>query len=109
MYALLPFHFVMGPIHGAIVNWFGHRAGYRNFNEIDDVSKNTLVFDFATAGELFQNNHHKYGMSPNFAARWFEIDPTYPVIKVLSWLGIIDLGPAPQQPRYPAVTSTSAT
>ena len=42
MFALLPLHFVMGPIHGAIVNWCGHRYGYRNFDS-DDVSRNTLV------------------------------------------------------------------
>ena len=92
-YLLLPLHFLMGPIHGAIVNWCGHRYGYRNF-ESDDVSRNTLVFDVLTAGELFQNNHHKFGMSPNFAARWFEIDPTYQVIKVLAWLKIIDVSHA---------------
>ena len=57
---LLPVHFIMGPIHGAIVNWCGHRYGYRNF-ESDDVSRNTLVFDFLTMGELFQNNHHRFG------------------------------------------------
>ena len=42
MFALLPLHFVMGPIHGAIVNWCGHRYGYRNFDS-GDVSRNTLV------------------------------------------------------------------
>jgi stearoyl-CoA desaturase (delta-9 desaturase) len=92
-FLLLPVHFVMGPMHGAIVNWCGHRYGYRNF-ESDDVSRNTLVFDVLTAGELFQNNHHKFGMSPNFAARWFEIDPTYQVMKVLAWLKIIDMSKA---------------
>jgi stearoyl-CoA desaturase (delta-9 desaturase) len=102
-YFLLPVHFMMGPIHGAIVNWCGHKYGYRTFDTTEsDKSRNTLVFDFVTFGELFQNNHHKYGMSPNFAARWFEIDPTYPVIRLLAWLKIIDLGPAPQWARYPA-------
>jgi stearoyl-CoA desaturase (delta-9 desaturase) len=90
MWALLPIHFVMGPIHGAIVNWCGHRYGYRNF-DLGDVSRNTLAFDFVTAGELFQNNHHKFAMSPNFAARWFEIDPTYLVMKAMHSLGIIDM------------------
>jgi stearoyl-CoA desaturase (delta-9 desaturase) len=102
-FLLLPVHFMMGPIHGAIVNWCGHMYGYRNFETTEhDKSRNTLVFDFVTFGELFQNNHHKFGMSPNFAARWFEIDPTYPVIKLLAWLRIIDLGPAPQWARFPA-------
>ena len=102
-YLLLPVHYLMGPIHGAIVNWCGHKYGYRNFDTTaNDKSRNTLVFDFVTMGELFQNNHHKFGMSPNFAARWFEVDPAYPVIKLLAWFKIIDLGPKPQWARYPA-------
>ncbi len=106
MFALLPVHFVMGPIHGAIVNWCGHKYGYRNFDN-GDHSKNTLVFDFLTAGELFQNNHHKFGMSPNFAVRWFELDPTYVVMRVFAFFGIIDLTGA-QVARLPASTPVSA-
>ena len=92
-YALLPVQWIMGPVHGAIVNWCGHKYGYKNFDN-GDQSRNTLVFDFVTAGELFQNNHHKYGMSPNFAARWFELDPTYQVMRVFNAVGIIDMNGA---------------
>jgi stearoyl-CoA desaturase (delta-9 desaturase) len=98
-YGLIAVHSVMGPIHGAIVNWAGHKYGYRNFST-DDVSRNTIPFEFVTLGELFQNNHHEFPMSPNFGARWFELDPTYCVILVLEKLGIIrDL--SPQRARYP--------
>jgi stearoyl-CoA desaturase (Delta-9 desaturase) len=88
-FLLLPLHWTMGPVHGAIVNWCGHKYGYRNF-ETDDQSKNTLRLEFVTMGELFQNNHHQYPMRPNFAVRWYELDPAYQVMRVLSWLGIIE-------------------
>jgi stearoyl-CoA desaturase (delta-9 desaturase) len=101
-FALLPFHYLMGPVHGAIVNWFGHWLGYRNFAQKDD-SRNTLVFDFVTFGELFQNNHHTYGSRPNFGVRWFEIDPAWPFIWLLSRAGIIQLrGEARRQAPEPA-------
>ena len=89
-FALLPFHFLMGPIHGAIVNWCGHKYGYRNF-ESNDRSVNALPFDFLTLGELFQNNHHHAGTRPNFAVRWFEIDPAYLVIRTMSAIGVLQL------------------
>ncbi len=89
-YLLIPVHALMGPIHGAIVNWFGHWAGYRNFKTAD-ASRNTLPIDFLTAGELFQNNHHTYASSANFGQRWFELDPTYPAIVLFDKLGIIRL------------------
>jgi hypothetical protein len=38
-------------------------------------------------------------MSPNFAARWFELDTTYQVMKVFHALGIIDMSRA-QKMRY---------
>ncbi len=89
MFLLLPVHYIMGPVHGGIVNWFGHKYGYRNFEDTGDESRNTIFVDFLTLGELFQNNHHKLPGRPNFAVRWFEIDPAYPFLKLLSWLRII--------------------
>lgn len=89
-FLLLPAHFFMGPVHGAIVNWCGHKYGYRNYPN-DDHSKNSIAWDFFLMGELFQNNHHKHPNRPNFATRWFEIDPTYPFLKLLHRLRIIQL------------------
>ncbi len=90
MFALLPIHILMGPLHGAIVNWCGHKYGYSNFDN-KDHSKNTTPVDFLMLGELFQNNHHKFPNSPNFAKRWFEVDPVYPVMRFMHWAGIIKL------------------
>ncbi|WP_207422759.1 acyl-CoA desaturase [Desertivirga brevis] len=90
MFLLLPIHFLMGPLHGAIVNWCGHKYGYSNFNN-HDHSKNTSPFGFLMLGELFQNNHHRYPNSANFAQRWFEFDPVYPVLKFLHFVKIIRL------------------
>ena len=76
MFLLLPIHFFMGPVHGAIVNWCGHKYGYANYDNHDN-SKNTLPIDFLMMGELFQNNHHKLPEDVNFAQKKFELDPTY--------------------------------
>lgn len=94
MFLLLPIHFFMGPIHGAIVNWCGHKYGYSNYDN-DDHSKNTLPIDIFLMGELMQNNHHKKPNSINFAQKKFEIDPSYQIIKVLTFLRIIKLRKEP--------------
>jgi stearoyl-CoA desaturase (delta-9 desaturase) len=87
---LLPIHFLMGPIHGAIVNWSGHKYGYQNFDN-HDKSKNSLIFDVLMMGELFQNNHHKKPNSLNFGSKWYEFDPTYPFIILLDKLKVIQI------------------
>jgi stearoyl-CoA desaturase (delta-9 desaturase) len=91
-FLLLPVHFVMGPVQGAIVNWFGHKLGYSNYNN-GDHSRNTTPWGFIMMGELFQNNHHKYKQSANFAQRWFEFDTTYLIMKGLDYIGVIKLKP----------------
>ena len=90
MFLLLPIHFLMGPIHGAIINWFAHKLGYINF-KVGDTAKNLLPVDFLMMGESYHNNHHKYGGRANFGIKWHELDPTYPIICLLNLIGIIHL------------------
>jgi stearoyl-CoA desaturase (delta-9 desaturase) len=91
LWLLLPVHFLMSPIHGAIINWFAHKYGYRNF-EVGDTSVNFLPVDFLMMGESYHNNHHKCGSRPNFGGiRWHEIDPTYVVMRILDKVGVIKL------------------
>jgi stearoyl-CoA desaturase (delta-9 desaturase) len=93
LWFLLPINLTNGPIQGAIVNWFGHKLGYRNYPTPDN-SHNTLIWDFPLLGELFQNNHHKNPKNPNFARKKFELDPLYSFgIKPLVRMGIIKLNP----------------
>jgi len=91
-FLLLPLHFMMGPIQGAIVNWFGHKVGYSNFNN-GDHSRNTTPWGVIMMGELFQNNHHFAKYNPNFARKWYEFDTTYIVMKVMNYFRIIRLKP----------------
>ena len=70
--------------------------GYSNFDN-GDKSKNTEIWGIVLLGELFQNNHHKFPNSVNFAKKWFEFDPTYAVLKVMSWVRIIQFIPVEQR------------
>ena len=91
LFLLIPIHILMGPIHGFIVNWFGHRLGYRNFKKLHDNSRNTLFIDILMMGELYQNNHHKRPNKTNFAYKWFEFDFGYIIMKLFHKLRIITI------------------
>ena len=107
-YALLPLHFVMGPVHGAIVNWCGHRYGYRNFRTRDE-SRNSLPVDALCMGELFQNNHHARPANPDFASRRFELDPTWQVMRLLARLKLIRIAHVPRAHEAVAVEEGPGT
>jgi len=87
---LFPITFLMAPIHGAIINWFGHIYGYVNY-KMKNTSKNLFRFDFLMMGEGYHNNHHKHSDSANFGVKWYEIDITFLIIKILDALGLIKL------------------
>ncbi len=93
-YLLLPIHIFMGPIHGAIVNWFSHKYGYVNF-EMENTSTNLMKMDLLMMGEGLHNNHHKFPSRANFGVKRFEFDPTYPLIYLMHKVGIIRLRKSP--------------
>jgi stearoyl-CoA desaturase (delta-9 desaturase) len=90
MWLLIPIHAVMGPFHGAVINWFAHKIGYVSY-KVNDTSTNLMPVDILMLGEGYHNNHHSHPARPNFGIRWHEIDPVYPVIVLFHYLGIIKL------------------
>jgi stearoyl-CoA desaturase (delta-9 desaturase) len=92
LYLLLPVQIMISPVHGAVINWFAHKYGYRNF-DLNNTSRNIMPLDIFMLGEGYHNNHHKYASSINFGVRWFEIDPVYYIILFFSLLGIVHIKP----------------
>ena len=93
---LLPI-FAMGAVHGAIINWYAHKYGYTSY-KMKNTSHNLISVDFLMLGESYHNNHHKFPSAINFGKKWHEIDPLYPVIRFLGWMGIIKLPNLANQP-----------
>ena len=91
LWIFFPLILMMAPMHGAIINWFAHKYGYRNF-DVNDTSRNLLPIDLLMLGEAYHNNHHKFGHRANFGGiRWYEIDPTFQLMRGLDKLNLIHL------------------
>jgi stearoyl-CoA desaturase (delta-9 desaturase) len=54
-----------------------------------DDSRNNWFLALFTMGEGWHNNHHAYQSSVRQGFRWWEYDPTYYILKMLSWLGVV--------------------
>ena len=65
------------------INGLCHHVGYRNF---DNTATNIRFLALLTGGEGLHNNHHGFPRSPKFSWRASEIDPAWPIIKVLTAL-----------------------
>lgn len=57
--------------------------GYRN-TETKDRSVNTPTNFLFTFGECWHNNHHSDPKNPNYSRKWWEVDPNYWIIKMIS-------------------------
>jgi len=71
-----------------LVNSVCHLMGTRRF-ETTDASRNNWWVAILTFGEGWHNNHHHYPSSARQGFKWYEFDPTYYMLKVLSWFGIV--------------------
>ncbi len=82
--------------HGTFcINSLTHVWGTRRF-ETPDHSRNNFVLALVTLGEGWHNNHHNYQASCRQGIAWWEVDPTWYVLKVLSWVRIVrDMRPYP--------------
>jgi stearoyl-CoA desaturase (Delta-9 desaturase) len=78
------------------INSLAHVSGSKRYVTGDDSRNNFLLAVF-TMGEGWHNNHHAYQSSVRQGFKWWEIDPTYYLLRVLSWLGLIwDLKTPPE-------------
>ena len=75
--------------HGTfLVNSVAHVFGRRRY-ETDDTSRNSLLVALATGGEGWHNNHHHYPASARQGFFWWEIDPTWYGLRIVSWMGVV--------------------
>ncbi|MCC7510813.1 MAG: acyl-CoA desaturase [Planctomycetes bacterium] len=70
------------------VNSLAHVFGRRRF-ATTDTSRNNLWIALATGGEGWHNNHHHYPGAACQGFYWYEIDTSYYVLKLLSWVGLV--------------------
>jgi len=74
--------------HGTwFVNSATHTWGYRNFHT-EDSSTNLWWVALLSFGEGWHNNHHAYQRSAAHGLRWYEFDPTFWLIRLLSKVGL---------------------
>jgi stearoyl-CoA desaturase (delta-9 desaturase) len=77
------------------VNSVAHVFGRRAY-DTTDTSRNSLLVALATGGEGWHNNHHRYPWAARQGFRWWQVDPTYYVLRGLQAVGIVsDLRPVP--------------
>jgi stearoyl-CoA desaturase (delta-9 desaturase) len=69
------------------INSLAHIWGTRRFDTADQ-SRNNFLLALITFGEGWHNNHHKFMHSCRQGMRWWEIDFTYYVLKIMSWIGL---------------------
>lgn len=70
-----------------LINSATHKWGYRRFH-VEDNSRNLWWAALLTYGEGWHNNHHAYPNMAKAGLTWWEIDPTWWVIRGLQLVGV---------------------
>jgi stearoyl-CoA desaturase (Delta-9 desaturase) len=75
--------------HGTYtINSLAHVIGRVRY-QTGDTSKNSLALALLTFGEGWHNNHHYYQVSARQGFVWWEVDVTFYLLKLLSWVGLV--------------------
>lgn len=84
--------------HGTFtINSLGHVWGNRPY-KTKDHSRNNFVLALLTLGEGWHNNHHRFAVSARQGFVWWQVDITYYILKIMSYLGIVhSLNPVPSR------------
>ena len=69
-----------------VVNYVGHRpqglGAYRRYN-LSDQSTNNWLWAVPSWGESWHNTHHRFPKKYNLSERWWEIDISGLIIKLI--------------------------
>ncbi len=70
------------------INSLAHVLGRQRYVTGDDSRNNWLLAIF-TMGEGWHNNHHAFQSSVRQGFRWWEYDPTFYLLKLMSYVGLV--------------------
>ncbi len=74
--------------HGTwLVNSASHLWGYQSY-DTNEGSRNNWWVALISYGEGWHNNHHAYPHSAAHGLRWWEVDPTYFLIRLFGFFGL---------------------
>ena len=75
--------------HGTFtINSLSHVFGSRRY-KTTDTSRNNFLLAVITCGEGWHNNHHYHQNTANQGWFWWELDVSFYVLKVLSWMRLV--------------------
>lgn len=88
--------FVVGFVWSTVLLWHGsfsinslaHVSGRQRYVTGDD-SRNSFVLALITCGEGWHNNHHHFQSATRQGFRWWEVDLTYYVLRLLAVFRIV--------------------
>ena len=87
------------------INSLTHMIGRIRYRS-NDGSKNSFVLAVLCCGEGWHNNHHYYQSAVNQGWFWWEVDLSYYILIMLSWVGIVwDLRTPPDHIKAKTIDS----
>jgi stearoyl-CoA desaturase (delta-9 desaturase) len=90
LYLVVFFHIfpaLITAVMSNVVNYVGHKpswwGGYRSFS-LSDQSSNNWIWAIPSWGEAWHNNHHRFPKNSYFGQKWWEVDISGLIIKLIS-------------------------